>query len=168
MTVMRHKTTAIHKRFLMMLIMMPLLTAVTALTQGCTHNNGDIGRWFGTWSVENILVNGEPYAAYDHNMVWKFQNSVFSMQLINTNPIIHDRQQRWGSWSESGNTLILDFTHSDNTDAPGEGIYVPFLVSLLNRTGVTVLDIEKSDGKSLTLGFTNNQGERITYLIKKQ
>lgn len=149
-------------------LILPALMAALLALQGCTCNNGDIGRWFGTWTVEQILTDGEPYAAYEHNMVWKFQNSVFSMQLINPDPGIHDRQQRWGSWSETDGELILDFSHSDNIDAPGEGIYAPFAVSLLNRGGISALRITESKGNRLTLGFTSAAGIKVTYIINKQ
>lgn len=149
------------------LLTLTVIAAATLLT-GCTHNNGDIGRWFGTWTVERILVDGEPYARYEHNMVWKFQNSVFSMQLIDTDPGIHDRQQRWGSWSEADGALIIDFNHSDDACAPGEGIYAPFPVSLLNRGGASVLRIASDKGSEVTLTFTSARGENVTYIIKKQ
>ena len=32
---------------------------------GCTHNNGDIGPWFGTWQVTGIDADGAPLAEYD-------------------------------------------------------------------------------------------------------
>lgn len=145
-----------------------LIMAAACLMTGCTHNNGDIGRWFGTWTVERILVDGEPYAPYEHNMVWKFQNSVFSMQLINTDPAIHERLQHWGSWSEADGALIIDFTHSNDAYAPGEGIYAPFPVSLLNRGGTSVLRIASDKGNEVTLLFTPTEGEEVTYIIRKQ
>ena len=149
-------------------IRLSLFIAAMTLLQGCTHNNGDIGRWFGTWAVEQILVDGEPSAEYHGNMVWKFQDSVFSMLLINPNSAIHDRNQRWGSWEESDNAIIISFTHSDDSNDPGEGIYAPFDVSLLNRGGVSVLNITEINGNHVTLLFTDKDGRNVTYQITKQ
>ena len=40
---------------------------------GCTHNNGDIGPWFGQWKVERIDKDGMPDPDYCRVVVFKIR-----------------------------------------------------------------------------------------------
>ena len=43
---------------------------MTAISGSCTHNNGDIGPWFGEWKLTSIEIDGSPDAAYKANTFW--------------------------------------------------------------------------------------------------
>ena len=62
-------------------IIMALL-ALVALS-GCSHNNGDIGLWFGLWHLDTVEIDGEPDADYDGNFYFMFQNKVFCVRWVN-------------------------------------------------------------------------------------
>ena len=65
---------------------------------GCTHNNGDIGPWFGQWRVENITVNGEKDAEYKGNLFFAFQSSV--LRISTTNTQTHEMSTLFSNWEE--------------------------------------------------------------------
>ncbi len=50
-----------------------LLASVFILMTGCTHNDGDIGPWFGTWQLENVMIDDKPEEDYHHDIFWQFQ-----------------------------------------------------------------------------------------------
>ena len=105
----------------------------------CTHNDGDIGKWFGTWAVQSISVDGVPDDDYHGDILWKFQSDVFSMLRFSADPVDHSYQQVWGSWCEDGDALVLRFGYSDDSYAPGTGIYAPFAETLIASQGALQL-----------------------------
>ena len=55
---------------------------------GCTHNDGDIGIWFGTWQVEDI-TGGAADFELDHPMdqgkyYFQFQSNMCTVMYIDT------------------------------------------------------------------------------------
>ncbi len=59
-----------------------LLAILAVGASSCTHNNGDIGFWFGTWQVDKILLDGQPDTTYTkHNMFFQFQTAYFKIVL---------------------------------------------------------------------------------------
>ena len=54
--------------------------ACLAMT-GCTHNDGDIGEWFGEWHLQSIEIDGAADADYDGDVLWKFQNNIVDMVM---------------------------------------------------------------------------------------
>ncbi len=82
-----------------------VLLAIVAAA--CTHNNGDIGPWFGAWKVEAITVDGEPKADYGGNLFFEFQSTVVKMCLVGDH---HSTVNVMGNWDEdSGGVLHLNF-----------------------------------------------------------
>jgi len=143
------------------------------LATGCTRNNGDIGKWFGTWHLTEITADGRPEADYDGNIFWKFQNDIISMVRVNTAPAMNTRDQVWGTWSEGDGTLSLRFDYSDNANsvenaADGKGIYVPFAETHIPYGGVTMLRIEQQKGDAVRLSYTGEDGTEYGYFLKKQ
>ena len=51
------------------------MTLLAAATLSCTHNNGDIGVWFGLWKVTSVEVDGSADRKYKGNMYFSFQNT---------------------------------------------------------------------------------------------
>lgn len=86
------------------------LLATIALTS-CTHNNGDIGIWFGTWQVEHLIRNNDevPKSYYDPSvsaLYFQFQGDVVTTRR--TTPM-HDEFVDYGTWSEDDGTLEISF-----------------------------------------------------------
>ena len=149
-----------------------LLSACVALS-GCTRNNGDIGRWFGTWQLEEITVDGEVDADYGRNIFWKFQNDIICMVKVDSSDGMNRYEQVWGTWEERDNNLFLDFTYSDfeNTSWNGyasNGLYVPFPVTRIPYGEISRLEIVSDNSKKLTLRYVGNSGMVCGYVLRKQ
>lgn len=129
----------------------------------CTHNNGDIGEYFGEWKLESITVDSEPDANYKGDIFWAFQASVFNMQQVSED---YSYSQSWGTWEEDGNILRLNFTHSDNLHPQGSSYYSPLPDTRLPK-GITDLEIYKMTGSRMELGFVDSEGQTIRYKLKK-
>lgn len=132
---------------------------ITFAVSGCTHNNGDIGPWFGIWKVVSI----SPDQTYKGNFFWKFQTNVIEM-LRNTDDL--EYSPRFGTWQEKDGNLILDFTHHDNGSSSGEGKYMPFPEMHIS-SGVSTLHIDKLTGPEIVLTYTADDGVTYTYILKK-
>ena len=136
-----------------------LLVLIASVMCGCTHNNGDIGPWFGTWKVVSI----SPDKAYQGNFFWSFQGNVIEM---NRNTDNLEYSQSFGTWQEKDGDLILDFNHHDNGSDTGEGQYRPF-PELHIPAGVSTLHIQKLSGSEIILTYAADDGETYTYTLKK-
>ena len=66
-----------------------VIIAVLTLLTACTTNNGDIGIWYGTWSLERMTVDGTDVPVNDGNgwTNFAFQNNVV---LITRTTPLHD------------------------------------------------------------------------------
>lgn len=141
-----------------------LLLVITVVT-GCTHNDGDIGQWFGTWQLEEITADGTPEPGYGHDIFWQFQSTVFCMRKVT---VQHDIYPRWGTWQdEGGATLLLDFTHSDNKNPEGGTIYTPFPETHIKPDAVTDLKIVEMSRTRVHLQYTGDDGTIYRYSLKK-
>ncbi len=151
-----------------------LLSVVAmVLPTGCTHNNGDIGDWFGTWQLETIEINGTTDQDYHATIFWKFQNCVIEMQKISLDPDDQTRRQVFGTWEESGDDLILNFSYSDDQNPPelgesGRGTYAPFVETRLPYGKPAVLEIMKGSGNRKELRYIAQTGETIIYRLVKR
>jgi hypothetical protein len=132
---------------------------------GCTQNNGDIGAWFGAWTLNSIEADGETDTDYTPNSVtWKFQSTVISMiQLYD----YHQTTTSFGTWKRlSDSQLELNFGHSDGELENNSEMYIPAKSTHL-PTGISVLNIVKFTDKHLTLTYTANTGITYTYTLSK-
>lgn len=122
----------------------------------CTHNNGDIGDWFGTWRLESITIDGEADQAYaPPYMIWKFQNSI--IQFILPDDKAHDYPTTTGSWHEEANCLYLDF--SWNLGGP--------LTDTSHLPETCTLKILHLSGRSIELQYDSPDGQVYIYRLKK-
>lgn len=133
---------------------------------GCTHNNGDIGPWFGTWKLNAITINGdvdEAYAAQD-NMVWKFQSSVVEMQEILPGHMTYDH---FGTWHQLSDDVVeMKFIYKDDNNPVGSDYYSPPVSSHLPK-GEFVMDILELASGKMRLRYTSDEGTVYTYSLKK-
>lgn len=130
---------------------------------GCTHNNGNIGPWYGQWKLEALEVDGREDPAYGHNQFWAFQNDIL---VINEVMSETDHLVRYATWRQEGEMLLIDFSHSD-ADTPSSDVnYTPPPILGLKPQAVNALKIE-SLGHGRTV-LTYDTGDRlITYRLRK-
>lgn len=142
-----------------------IITAVIAVfaSTSCTHNNGDIGEWFGKWHLQSIEVNSVNDEDYDGNIVWKFQNNIVEMDVIDG----HTHTEHYGTWKESDGKLILDFTHKDDNHEAGTGQYAPPAQTYL-PSAVVGLKILKLSSSQLILQYDADASTVIVYTLRKQ
>lgn len=153
-----HRHTLRLDRILMCLLYLGLLC-------GCTHNNGDIGVWFGTWALTSVTVDGEPGAEYANNSTWSFQNRVIKIQVEYEHSNYHDH---YGTWSQEGDNFTLDYTHTDQNEPEWSFMYkFPEHMYFGMRQGVAEMHVEHLSGKNADLKYVNPEGQTVVYHLKK-
>ena len=93
-------------------ILIALLTLVGLCS--CTHNDGDIGIWFGTWQVEQIIRDGEKVPDTYYNpaiapLYFQFQGDMVTVRHTGA---LHDERVDYGTWVEGEGTLDISFPDS--------------------------------------------------------
>lgn len=143
-------------------IILLLVAGISAVFIGCTHNDGDIGDYFGTWKLEEISVDGIEDAGYGKDIFWQFQSTVFCMRKVYEN---HGQENRWGTWYQDSGSLYVDFSHrEDGEDETGK--YSPFPVTRL-AAGLNRLEIMHLSKRSMRLEFVDADGTVYRYELKK-
>lgn len=132
---------------------------------GCTQNNGDIGEWFGEWHLRSIEINGTDDASYTGDVLWKFQNNIVEMVVVNDTG--HSHTEYYGTWSADGSVLTLYFTHSDDLNPAGSAKYSPPTQTLL-PAGVTELKIRKLSSSEIILQYDPAADRSIVYTLRKR
>lgn len=77
-------------------------------SSGCTHNNGDIGKIFGQWQlqdVESVSEEAKPILP-EGKMYWAFQSTTIRVSLIDDR---HAIRESYGNFRLADQTLFLDF-----------------------------------------------------------
>lgn len=135
-----------------------LITLVAAMAmQSCTHNDGDIGRWFGTWHVESIEMDGTAIDSYDGYSFFQFQSSVFELRLSNP---LHDEQYTVGRWQDNGESIDITFPDTQRVWNYIAGF--DFGPSSVNR-----LLVESANGSDMVLSLATSDGHTYRYILKK-
>ena len=95
-----------------------LLIAVAAMVtlSSCSHNNGDIGYWFGLWHLDTVEIDGTPVADYDGNTYFLFQGKVFCVRCINEED--HSYSESFAKWQESDDHKTVTITFADEHFPP--------------------------------------------------
>jgi len=142
--------------FMLAVALMPLA--------GCTHNNGDIGPWFGTWKLDAMTIDGVPDTEYDDNVIWKFQANLMSMIRLLGN---HEQYEMYGTWCQpSADVLRIEYIYSDDDAPEGSMKYSPLPETHL-PPGVSDLTILKLDGKQMRLEYRSADGVVYGYKLTK-
>ncbi len=143
-----------------------LLIAIVGSISSCTHNNGDIGDWFGTWILESIYIdNGEIPSGYQGNIIFKFQSDIISICRVDDEN--HSSENFYGTWSHFDDTLTLNFTYSDDRfPNPGTGMYAPPKETYI-PAGITEMSVLKLSSSAIELLYESPSGRVILYNLKK-
>ena len=84
------------------------LVALLGLT-ACTHNEGDIGIWFGTWQIEEFSCAEMQLSDTYYNSPYvylQFQGDMVTALYVSD---LHDEKVDYGTWHEGDGTLDIDF-----------------------------------------------------------
>lgn len=143
-----------------------LLAIISGTLMSCTHNNGDIGDWFGTWKMESMVIDdGRVDSGYNGDIIWKFQSDIVLISQVND--VEHSTINSFGTWVQLDDTLLLNFTYSDNSfPEPGTGPYCPPSVTRI-PSGESTMTIRELSGSKIVLSFTDSSGSVIVYTLKK-
>jgi hypothetical protein len=132
-------------------ILLPALLTLSILTS-CTHNNGDIGIWFGSWKVESITVDGTNVADYKGNIFFMFQSNVFNMREVDET--LHERIDEFANWEDNDATITINY--SDN-------LYAPFAITGLERE--STLTVEQKKSKHIVLSYVNPTTKHVYHYM---
>ncbi|MDE7136394.1 MAG: lipocalin-like domain-containing protein [Muribaculaceae bacterium] len=146
------------------LISILLFLAVIISTPGCTQNDGDIGPWFGTWRLEQIIIDGTPDNDYNRDIIWKFQADVISMVVVND--VTHTAISSWGTWTHTDNTLTLNFTYSDTDNPAGSYKYAPPAATYL-PPAISLLQVVSLSKGEIVLEYVSEQNINYIYKLAK-
>ena len=150
------------------LLILTLMTISFLGMTSCTQPDGNIGDWFGSWHLEEILINGEPDEEYTQNrendrmqVMVSFQGKIFNMAYINGNEI-------YGTWSYAGEilTLIASYNAGGGHVSP---LFNPYPVVLhfpgdVEQVEITVTYI---NSKTMQWQLIDQNGRLLTYNFRK-
>lgn len=131
-----------------------IISIIAILTlASCTHNNGDIGNWFGSWKVEQIQDEDGQAVTYEGTLYFQFQSKVFNMRLITDH---HTYTDCFGNWKEEDKSLLLTFP---------DDMFVPFPFTGLGKTNhVTIL--ERTSSK-MVLTYPDTDSRQMKIILIK-
>lgn len=136
----------------------------TVISTGCTMHDGNIGEWFGSWHLEEMLIDGEIDREYADNrandqkqVMVSFQGTIFQMAYIESSEL-------YGSWSYSGEVLTL--IAGKGYESP---YFNPYPIVLhfpadVEQVEITVTHIS---GKTMQWQLIDQNGDLITYNWRK-
>lgn len=152
------------KRFFNFLLIFAAMAYMAVAAVSC-QNNGHIGWIFGVWRVEAYTVDGSdamtPEAAAT---TFAFQNNI--VNVVESLPIAGTSLVRFGTWSEDGSTFVFDFTHRDNDNPQGTGIYAaPEWLGMTSSEPMRMAMTRHGD--ILRLDYASPEGKAVVYTLKK-
>ena len=136
-----------------------LVTALTVLGS-CSHNNGDIGYWFGLWHLDSIEIDGVQDKQYDGQYYFLFQGKVFCIRYVNEKN--HEYTEGFARWEESNNGKTMTVSFVDYRFPPYIGDAFPNnYLSIVTRFNVITLN-----STTMVLSYTNpDNGITYTYYL---
>ena len=138
----------------------------------CTQNDGHIGDWFGSWYLEEILINGkvdEEYEAYkqEDNIYYhkevmiSFQGNVFNMAYLQGREI-------YGTWSYAGEILTLIASYGSGSGYDSQ-FFNPYPIVLHFPADEEQIEITVTSigGKTMQWQYIDQNGRLLTYNFRK-
>lgn len=145
-----------------------LLVSLAGVTSSCTQPNGDIGHWFGSWYLEEMLIDGqldEEYADNKENgrlqIMVSFQGNIYNMGYLYGPEI-------YGTWNYAGEVLTLIASYNAGSGS-GHELFDPFPVSLHFPADVEQVEITVTSIGSRTMQWQliDQNGRLVTYNFRK-
>lgn len=149
------------------------IICLCAVMAGCTHNNGDIGLWFGRWQLTEISADRNPLTEYSGNMSWAFQRDIVGITTVTD---YHSALETWGQWKSDDNTyLSLNFDYTwDHPENISPSFTPPAILHFpAKHEGEpyppVMLDIVEQTSSRMTLTYHSAaDGVLYTYKFRKQ
>lgn len=142
-----------------------IITLVLAVTGGC-QNDGHIGWIFGVWRVAEFTVDGEKQT----DPLISGTTLAFQSDVVEAVAIIdkyNSTYELFGTWKHEGDTFTMDFTHHDDTYAPGTGPYsAPWWLQMTSDEPM-VMKITDQKGDAFTLTWQAPDGKTNVYKLRK-
>lgn len=141
------------------------ISTLVIMLCACRVNNGDIGDFFGSWLLYSITIDGEDAPGFNpEETYWEFQNNIIEISRVDDR--LH-KQGRWGTWTDSDDRLLLDFTHGDDDYAPGTDFYqAPEWIYMPANQIIDLHFVERKSNR-MTLDRIDHEGKHITYALRK-
>ncbi|MDO4319647.1 MAG: lipocalin-like domain-containing protein [Bacteroidales bacterium] len=143
--------------------LLPLL--ILAALAGC-QNDGQIGFLFGTWRVDSYECDGRPVVQPEgQSTFFSFQGAVVCATVVSDSHGSHTRE--YGTWTDDGNRLTLNFTHSDDSTPQGGAGYAP--PAWMGMTADYPMEIEMTgrDTDDMTWRWISGDGRTHVYKLHK-
>ncbi|MBR5119135.1 MAG: lipocalin-like domain-containing protein [Muribaculaceae bacterium] len=136
-----------------------ILTVTLLLSlSSCTHNNGDIGYWFGLWHLDSIEVDGTLDTDYDGDTYLMFQGKVFCIRIVDD--VDHSYIESYARWQESDDHQSMTVSFVDDRFSPTISSHVPlepttkFSVITLNDKEMVLRHTHSETGVTRTYHLT--------------
>ncbi len=142
-------------------ISLAVVSIFMLLTCGCTQNNGNIGKLFGSWSLMELTEDGTVLSLPDgaQGAILSFQSNVVRFLLI-FNP--EDSRHCLATWSRIDDKLVLDFNNYSDDTPSGTGAFAPPYWLHMTELEETLL-ITRLDGGHLDMVLTSPEGKVLVY-----
>lgn len=152
----------IMKRYIFRLL--SVLLAVMALT--ACQNDGQIGFWYGTWRVDSYECDGQAVMQpAGQNTFFSFQGAVVCATIVSDDHGDHTRN--YGTWTDDGLTITLNFTHSDSsTPQGGNGYTPPAWMGMTSEYPMTI-EVAGRDTDDMTWSWLSRDGKTHIYKLHK-
>ena len=149
------------------ILLTAILFTLPAVT-GCTQPDGYIGDWFGTWYLEEMLLDGEPDQVYadfkakdEHQVVVSFQANVVNFSYLNGSEI-------YGTWSYAGDTLTLISSYSSGAGHTSYW-FDPYPIVMHFPSGQDQLEVTvtRLGSRAMQWQYVIPSGQLVTYNFRK-
>jgi len=151
-------------------VFMAITLLLTCLTfNSCVTNNGDIGFLYGIWDLKAVEIDGVEQSSWnddDSFTTFSFQNNIV---MVKRNLPNHEAPYVVGTFvnDESDAVITFDFTHSDDDNGSGQGLYAaPGWIYF--PQGVTAMTYSRPSDKDMVLTAALADGRRLTYYLNKE
>ena len=134
------------------------LLALVLCLGGCTQPDGRIGDWFGSWHLEDILIDGEPDTDYEGDIMFSFQGKIFNCAYM-------EKAEQYGSWSYAGEVLTLVLGYEE----PWDIYFNPFPKAMHFPADVEQIEITVThiNGNTMQWQYIDQNGRLLTYNFRK-
>ena len=138
---------------------------------GCTHNEGDIGPWFGTWQVE-VVADCNAYSTDYENQLkngthfFQFQADMIAVRYVylKSNNLYHSEIVDYGTWSEENGKLTISFPDPN----VASHLLLDNLAAGTTENNTYRFDVITRSDKCVELKHANYYGEEMTFRLLKQ
>lgn len=138
-----------------------IILAIVALMSlgSCSHNDGDIGYWFGLWHLDSIEINGTPVPDYDGNTYFMFQGKVFCIRCVYETHHAYD--ESYAQWQESDDHQSATITFVDDR-------FAPTITPLVPLESITTFRVVTLNHKEMVIKHTHSEtGDTRTYYLTR-